>query len=439
MRNDPALFRSLVPCDPIISVADDSVYFEAFSKDESSYGCLYVDRNAFDEGQDAALGTTNIDYSLALYERFQQLRSYRRTRLSIDPRGFDVKVEGAPIFREEKIALPPSWLKGFGQISATASFPTRVARLDVGALYSVLAFLRRHREKTGPRSIVFELRPGKPVTLLLEPFGIRIQSSGANYSGEREENIKVWGRRRLGVLARLLPLIEHCDVQLLGSGLPSIWSVKMGELRFVLGLSGWTANDWTRGTNLDLLSGAFSKDDSLRNRIWEHLRMHRRATLDELAKEMRRKPSDIASSLHRLSREGQVLYDNGAGAGANGAGAYRFRQVIDLADALRVATEEPEELCKGKELFLGARVELTSRDELLPGKLVLAATIGGQGCEAVVNGDGLMTRARCGCGYFFKNGLRKGPCRHLLALRLTAHGGDALRFEQGSIGGGFIH
>ena len=432
MRNDPALFRSLVPCDPVISVADDSVYFEAFSKDESSYGCLYVDRNAFDGGQDAALGTTNVDYSLALYERFQQLRSYRTTRLSIDPRGFDVKLEGAANFREEKIDLPPSWLKGFGQISATSSFPTRTAQLDVGALYSVLAFLRRHREKTGPRSIIFELRPGKPVTLLLEPFGIRIQSSGAAYKGEREENIKVWGRRRLSVLARLLPLVDHCDVQLLGSGLPSIWSVKMGELRFVLGLSGWTANDWTRGTGLDLLQGAFSKDDSLRNKLWEHLRMHRLATLDELSAEMRRKPADITSSLHRLSREGQVLFDNGAG-------AYRFRQVIDVADALRVATDEPEEFTKGKELFLGARVDVTSRDEVQAGKLVLAAKVADATCEAVVDGDGVMTRARCDCHYFFKNGLRRGPCRHLLALRLTAHGGDALRFEQGSIGGGFIH
>jgi hypothetical protein len=180
------------------------------------------------------------------------------------------------------------------------------------------------------------------------------------------------------------------------------------------------------------LQGAFSKDDSLRNKLWEHLRMHRLATLDELSAEMRRKPSDITSSLHRLSREGQVLFDNGAG-------AYRFRQVIDVADALRVATEEPEEFTKGKELFLGARVDVTSRDEVLAGKLVLAAKVADATCEAVVDGDGVMTRARCDCHYFFKNGLRRGPCRHLLALRLTAHGGDALRFEQGSIGGGFIH
>ena len=37
----------LVPCDPVITVAPDVLFFECFSKDESSYGCLTVERNAF--------------------------------------------------------------------------------------------------------------------------------------------------------------------------------------------------------------------------------------------------------------------------------------------------------------------------------------------------------------------------------------------------------
>ena len=34
-RNDPALFRVLVPCDPVVTVAPDVLFFECFSKDES--------------------------------------------------------------------------------------------------------------------------------------------------------------------------------------------------------------------------------------------------------------------------------------------------------------------------------------------------------------------------------------------------------------------
>src|SRR5262249_18783409 len=99
-RNDPELWRLLVPCDPIITVASDCLFFECFSADESSYGCLTVSRDAF-EGETAVdLGTTNVDYSWALYEHFQKLRSYRETRFAIDPTGFDVRTEQADGYRE---------------------------------------------------------------------------------------------------------------------------------------------------------------------------------------------------------------------------------------------------------------------------------------------------------------------------------------------------
>jgi hypothetical protein len=58
----------------------------AFAKDESSYGCLYVDRGAFRGETGGGLGTTNVDYSPALFQHFQSLRSYRNTRLQVDPR-----------------------------------------------------------------------------------------------------------------------------------------------------------------------------------------------------------------------------------------------------------------------------------------------------------------------------------------------------------------
>src|SRR5262249_24938715 len=59
-KNDPALFRVLVPCDPVVTVAPDVFFFECFSKDESSYGCLTVDRDRFTGAGDVALGTTNV-------------------------------------------------------------------------------------------------------------------------------------------------------------------------------------------------------------------------------------------------------------------------------------------------------------------------------------------------------------------------------------------
>ena len=53
-------------------------------------------------------GTTNIDYSDALYKEFQKLRDYRTTSLHVDPGGFTVQTENEDDFREVKIDLPDS-------------------------------------------------------------------------------------------------------------------------------------------------------------------------------------------------------------------------------------------------------------------------------------------------------------------------------------------
>ena len=53
-QQNETLWRRLMPYDPVITVADDVVFFECFSSDESSYGCLTIDRDAcFSGAQDA--------------------------------------------------------------------------------------------------------------------------------------------------------------------------------------------------------------------------------------------------------------------------------------------------------------------------------------------------------------------------------------------------
>ncbi len=152
LRHDQSLWRMLMPCDPVITVADDVVFFECFSTDESSYGCLTVDRDdCFGPSDAVQFGTTNVDYSWDLYHHFQTLRTYRETRFLVDPSGFEVAVQGAENYREEKIDLPPGWLRGFMQIQAAMSLPMRRVTLSREAVYSVLAWLRRHKARSSPR------------------------------------------------------------------------------------------------------------------------------------------------------------------------------------------------------------------------------------------------------------------------------------------------
>ncbi|MCK6545181.1 SWIM zinc finger family protein [Myxococcota bacterium] len=422
IRNDPELWRALVPCDPVITVAPDVVFFEGFAKDESSYGCLLVDRDAFEAGAVEGLGTTNVDYSMALYESFQTLRTYRRTRLVVDPTGFDVEVEGREDHREEKIDLPPSWLRGFGQLSAAMALPSRTVTLDPGTIYSILTFLKRNREKSGPRSLVFELTPGRPAKIVLEPWNHTLISTAGLYDGPRPETIKVWGRRRLAALARTLPLAERVDVRLLGTGLPSLWSVVMGEMRFVLGLSGWTVNDWTSGAGLDLLAGFVEPDPLLASTLATHLAKVRSATTDELVRACAADRPKIGAALHLLAKQGQVIYDFAHG-------LHRYRPILSVALSESVIGPEPEELRGAKELLAGQRVRVR-RSEVAAGLRIFTGDAGGREVELGLDADGVMKKGRCDCSHYFKNKLKQGPCRHLLALRMVAMDGAEPRAPQ---------
>ena len=126
-----------MPYDPIITVADDVVFFECFSVDQSSYGCLTVNRrDGFGESGSTKLGTTNIDYSWDLYDSFQTLRTYRQTRFQIDPTAFQVSTDcGGEQHREEKIELPDGWLSGFVRLQSAMAMPTRKVSLSVASVY----------------------------------------------------------------------------------------------------------------------------------------------------------------------------------------------------------------------------------------------------------------------------------------------------------------
>ena len=52
-----------------------------------------------------------------------------------------------------------------------------------------------------------------------------IADATSKYDGDRAQEIRVWGRRRLLILKDILPDSDGVEVQLLGSGMPSFWTV----------------------------------------------------------------------------------------------------------------------------------------------------------------------------------------------------------------------
>ena len=418
-KNDPELWRMLMPCDPVITVADDVVFFECFSADESSYGCLTVDRDAFGESAHTKLGTTNVDYSWDLYNHFQKLRSYRQTRFRIDPEGFEVATRGKDVqdagqpYREEKIDLPQSWLRGFMQLQGAMSLPTITVPVAREVVYSILAYLKRHRQEHSPRAVRFELTNGEPPVLVLEPWEIRLVSHSTKYQGPPTDPIRIWGRRRLLALHRLLPLAETFDVHLLATGLPSFWVARMGEMRLTLGLSGWTRNDWTRASAIDLIAPPVKPGPDHVERVGALLHEKRRMSLDDVQASTRFDKNLASAALRHLAHAGQVIHDLTPN-------VYRWRQIMPQAlGEAEIGPEHPE-LAGAREIVARRPVKLDSREEGPNRSVVLMGKIDGHDVELVIDGDGNAKRGKCACSYYHRFLLRNGPCRHMIALRRLA-------------------
>jgi hypothetical protein len=410
-RHDQELWRQLVPCDPVITVAQDVTFFECFSADESSYGCLTVNReDGFGKSDSVQFGTTNVDYSWDLYHHFQSLRSYRQTRFSLDPEGFNVATAGASELREDKIDLPTSWLRGFMTLQSAMTMESQRISLPREAVYSILAFYKRNKPHKSPRAIRFEMVQGKPIEIVLEPWEKRITCHGPAYEGPPIEPIRVWGGRRLLVLARVLPLAERFDVHLLGTGLPHFWIAQMGEMQLTLGLSGWTTNDWTRGSAIDLLAPPAAPSPDLINNVAAILRQRQAAQLADLQAAASAGGNDVAAALRQLASSGQAIHDLTTG-------IYRWRQIMPkpLGEA-EIGPEHPE-MIGARQIMAKNRADLETRQEAPHGGYILTGTVDNDPVEIMVDGDGRIRRGKCVCGYYRKYSLRNGPCRHMLALR----------------------
>ncbi len=410
LKHDYELWRYMMPCDPVITVAEDSVFFECFSADESSYGCLTVSRDAFENSETPALGTTNVDYSWSLYEHFQRLRSYRETRFEIDPLGFDVQIAEMPEHREEKIDLPNSWLRGFMQMQSAMSLPMRNVVISREGIYNLLAFLQRHKAAKSPRAVRFELEPGKPPVIVLEPWEKRIELHSQAFQGTRAETIRVWGRDRLRVLARQLPLIEQVDVYLLGTGLPSFWVTRMGDMRMTLGLSGWTTNNWTGASALTQVLPPIEVGDIHLTSIAAAFQIRPAMSIQDLAQHTGLDQPTITAGLNRLALLGQVIQDLPAR-------MYRWRQVMPSPLTMEQIGADDPETQAAKQLLQQNLVRATKDDITSNGLRLISGTVNNKEIELLLDGDGRIMRGKCTCSHHFANGLRKGPCRHLQALR----------------------
>jgi hypothetical protein len=417
-RNDPLAFAVL---DPIVSVHPDELSFEVFSKDEGSYAKLSVDWSALGgPAKDQIPGTTNIDFSDALFDGVQRMRSYRETRVSVGREAVSVATSGTPEVVEKPVTLPDTWLRGFLQVQSAGTLPRTVALLAPVDLYNVLRHLRLHADpKKGGRGVRVELVPGEPARLVLEPWELVLKGTGGAYTGRTPQVVRIWGRRRLMLLSRLLPFVEGVELHLLGTGLPSFWVLRAGAYTFTLGLSGFTSANWAQAVSFDLLLPRRASEAGLLDKVTKHLAKAWVATAPEIAAAVRLEAPKVLEALQVGCQRGIFMFDVARE-------AYRYRPLTgEPLDPARFEFRNDRErrahdLCAEK----GA-VKIVTENRIhgegveLTGKVAVFADKREYRPALLIDDEGRVRKAECTCAFFRKHQLKEGPCEHLAALRLA--------------------
>ncbi|MBL0740803.1 SWIM zinc finger family protein [Chryseolinea lacunae] len=400
--------------DPVITVHPDELFFECFSQDESSYGKVGCNYNVFNKVNEFKCGTTNIDYSADLYNEFQKIREYKETFFNVDPSGFEVQTTHEESYKEVKIDLPASWVRGFLQVSSAMTIPATTFTLHPMDVYNICFMLRRHKEKEGPRSIRWILKPGEPIRLVFEPWNYEVVCGRSRYEGVEAKEIRIWGRRRLLLLERLIPVAQQFKVILLGSGLPSFFVADLGDLNFTLGLSGWTVNDWSRVGNFDLLAPRAEVDSLTMQKVYAGLKETWFSKPEALAKKLNLDVRVVLGALASFTQAGRVIYDVSNE-------TYRIRELSRESlplDELRFANDR-EEAATRFVLTNQVSVSVGTRD----GKTVLTGKVKDKTKtfepELVIDRDDRAVSGKCQCNFYTQNKLMQGPCDHMLALRIA--------------------
>jgi hypothetical protein len=306
-------------------------------------------------------------------------------------------------------------VRGFLQVNSAMSLPSIQFDLHPIDIYNICFVLRRRKEKQGPRSMRYILKPGEPVRVVFEPWNHEVVCDRSFYHGDQPEEIRVWGRRRLLILERLIPVARKFTVHLLGTGLPSFYVADLNDLSFTLGLSGWTANDWAKAGNFDLMAPRAMVDDWTKQRVFAALQENWVESPDALATRLKLDRKVILGALSAYTQAGKAIYDLNKQ-------VYRVRELSREPlpiDQLRFANDRE---AAASQFIAQKSVQISDSTIDTAGTLHLTGQVKQANHSyqptVEIDRDERLVAAHCTCNWHQQNKLFKGPCEHILALRM---------------------
>lgn len=374
--------------DPIVTTSRSLVRWEGFSGCCGAYARFDLDENAF-ETERRACGTTNVDFNSEMIAHLSRVGRSDEVRLSIESDAVTLERNQAAV-TEKKVSLPRRWIKGLGEVQVYQSQLELKQRFTPALLLPLIQSAAR----MGGGNQFLSLSAGRPRLTTRATAGA----------------IPVGGASRLSALRNLLPLVREVSLYADENSGVHAWVGETDWSRFWLVLS----PTLQRG-----FSGEGQLLDSLANDDWQervdlildllagdkHSLTGPAETIDpaELAVRLGCTTSVARDSLAALATNGLAGFDAGTG--------FYFQRQLPFAE-IQVTRDQPR-LRAAHKLLEQQAVRLLPDD-----------SADERAAEVTSNGTTYFVRMRpegekCTCPWFSRYQGQRGPCKHILATRMT--------------------
>ena len=373
---DAGLAQRLANLDPVVTAGGDRLRFESFSACNGVYARFDLNRAGLGSSE-VGFGTTNIDINLPLRTALARINRSEALHLSVGKQEVRASsLSGTHV--ERKVALPDRWVRGFAEVPALTVEATVAARLTGPAITRFLGGLPR----VAP--------PGPNVHLL--PFGGGLRSSRARVPGA----VPLSGTARLRGCDRIARHASALTVCTTPSG-TTAWIFDVDGGRFTVLLSPDPFRGFSgEGGLLALLTHPRAERHG--RCLLEALGWAPKVDAAQLARDTGLTGDEVAAGLAWLAASGRLGYD-----------------IVDRAYFHR-------ELPVDSEKVVRRNPRLTAARKLVDGGGVVRQTkrwvvrAGHGGWYAIPDAVPL----RCECTWEREYAGTRGPCKHILAVVLSA-------------------
>jgi len=190
-------------------------------------------------------------------------------------------------------------------------------------------------------------------------------------------------------------------------------------ISLTLGLTGFTSSNWSQTTSFDLLLPRSSQTDAHVKAVVKHLEKCWVDDLTGITKATKLSTEDALAALQKGCSHGQFMHDVARQ-------SYRYRPVMHTELDLEKLTYRNAREKEAHDLnATKGAVKITSENRIhgvgieITGKVKVAADKREYSVQLLLNDDGMVVKADCTCQQFRTQGLKHGPCAHLIALRIA--------------------